>query len=141
VKQFTFVYGVLRDGADGYVFQNGLPNALEVVNEPLSLLGGAAIRNAIDRQVEIKLENLLKHLFERSPRPECYVTLSQMAAIVNRSKRTVERLAAKDSFPLPEVEGGGGKPNEWRWSVVRNALEMEYGRTLPEVFPADRFVQ
>jgi hypothetical protein len=73
--------------------------------------------------------------------PECYVTLSQMAGIVNRKKRTLERLAAKPSFPAPDVEGGGGKPNEWRWATVRPILEAVYQRTLPDIFPADQFVR
>ncbi len=72
--------------------------------------------------------------------PTCYVTLLQMAGIVSRSKRTLERLSTKPAFPPPAVDGGGGKPNEWRWADVRPILESEYTRTLPEVFPADRFV-
>jgi hypothetical protein len=72
---------------------------------------------------------------------ECYVTLVQMASIVNRTKRTLERLVKKQDFPLPDVDGGGGKPNEWRWAVVRPVLESEYGRKLPEVFPGDRFAR
>jgi hypothetical protein len=76
-----------------------------------------------------------------SEAPACYVTLLQMAGIVNRSKRTLERFASKPSFPLPVVEGSRGKPSEWRWSDVRPILESEYGRSLPEVFPADRFVR
>jgi hypothetical protein len=72
---------------------------------------------------------------------ECYVTLLQMAGIVNRDKRTLERLAVKVKFPPPAVEGGGGKPGEWRWSDVRPILEVEYGRSLPDIFPADRFVR
>jgi hypothetical protein len=72
--------------------------------------------------------------------PSCYVTLLQMAAIVNRHKRTLQRLANKSTFPLPVVEGGRGKPSEWRWDEVRSVLEFEYGRSLPAVYPADRFV-
>jgi hypothetical protein len=64
-----------------------------------------------------------------------------MAGIVSRSKRTIERLAAKTSFPLPDVAGGGGKPNEWKWSMVKPILESEYGRKLPEVFPTDTISQ
>ncbi|RIK78506.1 MAG: hypothetical protein DCC67_11460 [Planctomycetota bacterium] len=74
-----------------------------------------------------------------SPAVECYVTLHQMAAIVNRSKPTLKRLAAKHSFPYPDIEGAAGKPNEWRWSAVRPFLTKEFCRELPEVFPADRF--
>lgn len=73
--------------------------------------------------------------------PQCYVTLSQMAGIVNRSKSTLERLSRKVGFPSPAIEGGGGRPHEWRWSDVRSDLQQEYGRTLPEIFPADRFLR
>jgi hypothetical protein len=73
--------------------------------------------------------------------PDCHVTLLQMAGIVNRSKRTLERFTTKQGFPLPDVQGTGGKPSEWRWSVVRPLLESEYGRNLPEIFPGDRFAK
>lgn len=72
---------------------------------------------------------------------ECHVTMLQMAAIVNRNKRTIERLAAQDDFPLPAVEGGGGKPHEWKWTDVRPILVSRFGRDLPEIFPADQFVR
>ncbi len=68
---------------------------------------------------------------------ECLVTLQQAAAMVSRSKRTLER--KKVRMPLPRVEGGGGKPAEWAWSELRPWLEKEFGRPLPEKFPADRF--
>ncbi len=66
-----------------------------------------------------------------------YVTLDQMAAWVNRSKRTLEKLALRKGNPLPDpdIQGGGGKPNEWKWERVRGWLEKEYGRNLPVVFP------
>jgi hypothetical protein len=66
------------------------------------------------------------------------VTLLQAAAICNRSKRTLERLTGKRGFPRPEVLGGGGKPHEYAWTELRPFLEREYGRTLPETFPAHR---
>jgi hypothetical protein len=80
-------------------------------------------------------------LSEDVPLPDQYVTLSQMAAAVSRSARTLEKLKARRENPLPpaDVEGGGGKPSEWLWSAVRPWLEAEYGRQLPKRFPADRF--
>jgi hypothetical protein len=68
---------------------------------------------------------------------EQYVTLDQMAAIVNRSKRTLERLKTRRYNPLPDpaVGGGGGKPDEWIWSQVRLWLSKEYARALPEKYP------
>jgi hypothetical protein len=69
--------------------------------------------------------------------PDQYVTLDQVAALVNRSKKTLERLLAdeKSKMPKPDVEGGGGKPHEWLWSKLRPWLEEKFNRKLPEHFP------
>lgn len=69
-----------------------------------------------------------------------YVTLDQIAAMTNRSKKTLERhLHNPDSgrprMPPPDVEGGGGKPHEWIWANVRPWLEATFSRFLPERFP------
>ncbi len=69
-----------------------------------------------------------------------YVTLMQMAAIVNKSKRTLERLRDKRKLPAPAVKGGTGKADEWQWPVVRPILQDLFKRNLPERFPADRFI-
>jgi hypothetical protein len=68
---------------------------------------------------------------------EQHVTLDRMAALVNRSKRTLERFKTRKNnpLPLPDIEGGGGKPDEWLWSKVRPWLEREFNRTLPERYP------
>lgn len=73
------------------------------------------------------------------PLPQ-YVTLDQIAASVCRSKRTLENYAKRKTNPLPDpdIQGGGGKPNEWQWQRIRPWLETEFRRTLPEVFPAHR---
>jgi len=68
---------------------------------------------------------------------EGYVTLSQAAAIVNRSKRTLEK--HKTKMPPPCISDGGGKPDEWLWSGLRPWLEGYFGRKLPDRFPADKF--
>jgi hypothetical protein len=70
----------------------------------------------------------------------CYVTLDQMAAMIPRSKRTLERLKKrrKNPLPTPDVEGGGGKADEWEWVKIRPWLEEEFRRQLPEHFPANR---
>jgi len=72
---------------------------------------------------------------------DCYVTLDKMAAMVDRSKRTLEKLQTHRHNPLPkpDVEGGGGRPHEWKWSNVRLWLEKTYDRVMPEQFPSDRF--
>lgn len=71
------------------------------------------------------------------PDPPQYVTLDRMAAHVNRSKRTLERLKSRKNNPLPspDIEGGGGKPDEWEWLKIKPWLEEEYGRKLPSQFP------
>lgn len=66
-----------------------------------------------------------------------YVTLDQCAAFVNRSKRTLERMKTrkKDPLPDPDVPGGGGKADEWKWKTIRTWLERNYGRQLPSEYP------
>lgn len=72
---------------------------------------------------------------------DCHVTLLQMAAICNRSKRTLRRLHDDGTLPAPVVQGSKGQPSEWRWSDVRPVLEKRFGKTLPAVFPASQFVR
>jgi hypothetical protein len=71
-----------------------------------------------------------------------FVTLDKMAAMVGRSKRTLEKLLnrPRNPFPGPDIEGGGGKPHEWNWAKIRPWLETEFGRALPEQFPGSRFL-
>jgi hypothetical protein len=73
---------------------------------------------------------------------EQYVTLDQAAALVNKSKRTLEyHLRARQTeepeadMPLPDVEGGGGRSHEWKWSRLRPWLERTFRRQLPERIP------
>jgi len=74
---------------------------------------------------------------------EQYVTLDQAAAIVGRSKRTLERYLNDPKYrhygmPQPDVEGAGGKAHEWHWQRLRAWLEKTFPRPLPERFPACR---
>ena len=64
-----------------------------------------------------------------------YVTLSQCAAMVHRSKRTLEK--HRDQMPAPFRVGGGGRSSVWLWSEVRVWLQTYYGRVLPEVYPGE----
>src|SRR5262249_23319983 len=93
------------------------------------------LRTAIERL------RLLEHAPASDTLPHQHVTLDGMAAIVNRSKRTLEKRIARKRNPLPQpdIEGGGGKPHEWLWPSVRPWLEQEFGRKLPERFPGGRF--
>ncbi len=65
-----------------------------------------------------------------------YVTLDQAAATVQRSKQTLRKRKRKRSGrPAPDVKGGAGKPDEWKWSTIRPWLEKEFDRKLPEQYP------
>lgn len=69
--------------------------------------------------------------------PTDHVTLQQCAALVKRSKRTLERWKTDDhEFPTPNVLGGDGKADEWLWSEIRPYLEKKSDRKLPKVFPS-----
>lgn len=70
--------------------------------------------------------------------PPQYVTLDQMAAISGKSKRSLERWITHGKLPSPDVEGGGGKANEWLWSEVREILERETKKPMPERYPTLR---
>jgi hypothetical protein len=98
--------------------------------------------------VEIEFETVKAAALSDSPPPAAaqpgqYVTLDNLAAIVSRSKRTLEKRKVRERNPLPppDVEGGGGRPDEWLWPTIRPWLEQEFGRKLPERFPGDRFAE
>lgn len=82
-------------------------------------------------------EGLEQAIKEEPAEPESpldsYVTLDQCAAMVHRSKRTLEHY--RDRLPEPAVEGGGGRPHLWRWSKIRTWLEEIFGLNLPEKYP------
>lgn len=63
--------------------------------------------------------------------PADYIDLDQAAALVNRSKKTLERALADGKMPPPDIEGGGGKKHEWIYGKLRPWLENEYGKKLP----------
>lgn len=67
-----------------------------------------------------------------------YVSLDQMAAIVGKSKRTLENLYRKGVLPNPDVLGGGGRAHEWGWANVRLVLQKRFGRNLPDTYPRGR---
>lgn len=90
---------------------------------------------------ELDLGITSEHLAVRRTQLDCYVTKLQMSAIVNRSERTIRRLYDAGTLPAPAVQGGEGKPSEWRWDDVRPILEKEYKRELPPIFPAHQFVR
>ena len=75
------------------------------------------------------------------PSLDQYVTLDQAAALVNRSKKTLERYLRNPKseaarMPEPDVEGTGGKPHEWKWVTLRSWLETTFGKKLPDRIPS-----
>jgi hypothetical protein len=104
-----------------------------------------ALREAEEAEATAQLEiqevsrYLLNHARGQSITVQ-YVTLDQAAALVSRSKRTLEKYKQREKNPLPspDVEGGGGRPDEWRWTRIRPWLEQEFGRSLPEQYPSQR---
>jgi hypothetical protein len=68
--------------------------------------------------------------------PPDYIDLDQAAALVGRSKRTLERRLSARNNPMPPADidrGGGGKKNEWIYATLKPWLEKEYSRKLPSV--------
>lgn len=67
-----------------------------------------------------------------------YVTLDQMAALVNKNKKTLERAMnnKNSTMPQPDVEGGGGVAHEWKYDNIRPWLEEKYKRKLPIRLPS-----
>jgi hypothetical protein len=101
---------------------------------------GGEIRRAADVMVAWCQENTAPPAGDDTL-VECFVTLQQAAAMVNKSKSALEKRAQKSPLPLPEVEGGGGKAAEWKWPVLRPWLEKEFNRKLPDRFPGERFIR
>lgn len=121
-----------EDGIDILTSEDDLRTNWQTVRSVLAALDPIMLHDfvgAIDAELSV--------LERRTPR--YLVSLKQMAAIVGKGKRTLETRKTKGLFPMPDVEGGSGKSDEWDWNVVRPILEKEFSRQLPEVFPADRF--
>jgi len=70
--------------------------------------------------------------------PDELVRLSQVAAFVGLSKRTLERYVKADDLPQPDVRGGRGHPHKWYWSNLRRRLAKFSKKLLPESFPGSR---
>ena len=80
----------------------------------------------------------LREIREKINQPApVYVDLDQIAAVVNRSKSTLEKLKRRKDNPLPDpdVPGGGGKKDEWVWSHICPWLETEFKKHFAETLP------
>lgn len=110
---------------------------------PVDLLGGLMVMDLAGVDIEERLKQEYRTAREKADARKrgCFVTLDKMAAMVQRSKRTLEKLKTRAANPLPKpiVAGGSGKPAEWIWDDVRPWLEREFGKKLPEQYPGDAF--
>ena len=68
---------------------------------------------------------------EESADMPCLVSLRDVAPLVGRSKRTLE----KYDKPPADIPGGDGKTAFWDWQTLRPWLEEEFDTKLPERFP------
>jgi predicted DNA-binding transcriptional regulator AlpA len=68
------------------------------------------------------------------------VTLNQCAPLCGVSKRTLERWLQDGKLPPPDVPGGVGRANKWHWNTIRQSLQREISRQLPERFPGTRII-
>jgi hypothetical protein len=68
------------------------------------------------------------------------VTLDQAAAVVQQSKRTLERYVGNNRLPKPDLPGGGGRPHRWYWQNLKPALERHFRPNLPARFPSSRII-
>ena len=66
------------------------------------------------------------------------IDMDQAAALVSRSKKTLERKLNNGTMPQPDIEGGGGKKHEWEYAKLRPWLEATYCRMLPDRPPHTR---
>jgi hypothetical protein len=84
-----------------------------------------------------ELETAVDMLPEGAPAIVQHVTLDQVAALVNKSKRTLERYKRRKNDPLPDpdIPGGGGHADEWEYPAIRPWLERTFHRKLPAQIP------
>ena len=68
------------------------------------------------------------------------VRLVEVAALVQRSKRSLEWYLRHPVHPLPdpEIRATGGKPHFYRWAEIKPWAERVFGRRLPEIPPSSR---
>lgn len=89
------------------------------------------------KEVEPPSEDLPE---EASPQLDELVTLSQVAPLTGRKKRTLERYLADGKLPDPDFRGGEGKSHKWYWKTLEPALSKLCNRILPPRFPGSRIV-
>lgn len=68
------------------------------------------------------------------------VTLSQVAPLTGRCKRTLETYLRNGKLPKPDVPGGQGKPHRWYWRNIKPQLNKLANRVLPNRFPGSQII-
>ncbi len=115
--------------------------ALGIARWDLERLSPQDVERLAKGRFELKLfQNARDVLQESETEPyECYVRLSDMAAVVRASKSTLEKRRKKNPLPDPVVKGGRGRAALWKWSDARGWLEKEFDQIIPNRFPGDPF--
>ena len=138
----TTVYGDDRNIREGDIRDDAKPAILALRERADSLFahvsGSAPPGSLLDLGMWLTSFRAAVETLERKHGLRCRVTLQQVAPLVHRSKRTLERWKQEGELPKPEVQGGGrGNADYWRWDELRPALETKTGISLPTRFPAD----
>lgn len=68
------------------------------------------------------------------------VTMSQVAPLTGRKKRTLERCLQQELIPRPDFGGGGGHAHKWYYHQLRPHFEKMVSRQLPFRFPGSRII-
>jgi hypothetical protein len=78
---------------------------------------------------ELRWEFRIAPLYITVERADWYVTLDQIASIVSKSERTVEKWKhdKRNPLPAPDVQN----PDRWDWSRIRPWLEAKTHQTFP----------
>ncbi len=129
------LFVAVQEEADHALRARHLRDAL-LANPPHSVVSGALAPKAIALPPDMDSGGNKNHGLDD------FVTLDQAAALIRLSKKTLERYLNDPKYqhagmPQPDIEGGGGKANQWRWSRLRPWMEATFKRDdLPARFPS-----
>lgn len=131
----TFVQAAEVHTDDALVSQALHLAAATLPDEVWDDTGIAQLTSEMARESGLAGENARR--FRREPAVENegvddLVTLDEAAAIVHKSKKTLEKHLKQ--MPPPHIQGGGGKSSLWKWSDLRPWLEKEFVPDLPARF-------
>jgi hypothetical protein len=135
-----------------YGWANIAPELLKELWAVLDKLGGTtldrpeALLEGKRSVEESSIQNVLQALNDvvrwcearqAAAQPEWYIDLQAMATLVGLTKRGLEHYKTRqnDPIPDPDIEGGGGRKAQWKWSTARPWLERNFNRDLSWVNP------